>query len=439
MSRFSHGGSGLRKRLRGPVAQIGLAAVIAVLVVSVAAAALLREAGIDEAVHEAERLTSLAADGIVEPNLTPGALAARPAEVERLDDIVRSRLLSRGLVRVKIWSPNGEIVYSDEPRLIGAQYELGEDELEIIESGGVAAEPSDLEGEENRFERGMGDLLEVYRPIEGPDGEPLLFESYLPSSLVAESGERIWLELAPLMIGALVVLAILQLPLAWSFAQRQRRGQREREALLKRAIDASDTERRRIAQDLHDGVAQHLAGASYALSAAADRSRNGADVESESLARVAAQTRQSLRELRTLLVDIYPPDLHRAGLGAALSDLAATVTSEGIEAQVDVPGELRLPSSTEALFYRAAQEALRNVVAHSQADHVEVRVSRDGKQAELEVVDDGRGFEQNGQKPDAGRLGLRVLADLVREAEGNWEVDSAPGRGTRVRIEVPVR
>jgi two-component system, NarL family, sensor kinase len=439
MSRLSdRWGSILRKRLRGPVAQIGLAAVTAVLVVSVAAAALLREAGIDEAVHEAERLTSLAAEGIVQPNLTAGVLAGRPAAVRRMDRIVRSRLLSRDVARVKIWSPDGEIVYSDEPRLIGDQYALGDDEIGVLETGGIEAEPSELEGEENRFERGMGDLLEVYRPIAGPDGEPLLFESYLPSSLVAESGERIWLELAPLMIGALVVLAILQLPLAWSFAQRQRRGQREREALLKRAIDASDTERRRIAQDLHDGVAQHLAGASYALAAAADRSRNGSDIGSASLERVAAQTRQSLRELRTLLVDIYPPDLHRAGLGAALTDLAATVTSEGIEARVEVPSELHLPSSTEALFYRGAQEALRNVVAHSGADQVDVRVSQDGKRAELEVADDGRGFEQNGREREQGHLGLRVLADLVRDAEGTWEVDSAPGRGTRVRIAVPV-
>jgi two-component system, NarL family, sensor kinase len=430
--------SAWKRRFRGPVLQFGLAGLIAVLVVSVAAAVLLREAGIDEAVYEAERLTSLAADGIIEPNLTPGLVAGRPAAVRRMDRIVRGRLLNGEVTRVKLWSEDGEIVYSDEEQLIGDRYELGEEEVEILQAGGVEAEPSNLSEPENRFERGQGDLLEVYRPIEGPAGDPLLFEAYLASSSVRESGDRIWLQLAPLMIGALMVLGILQLPLAWSFAQRQRRGQRERVQLLKKAIDASDTERRRIAQDLHDGVAQNLAGASYALAAAAERSRNESSIEGESLDRVAAQTRQSLRELRTLLVDIYPPDLHRAGLRAALSDLAATVTSAGIEARLDVPSDLDLPSSTEALFYRTAQEALRNVVSHSGAEHVDVRVTRERKRAALEVSDDGKGFERNGHEPDQGRLGLRVLADLAREAKGEWRVDSAPGSGTRVSMRVPL-
>ena len=429
-----------RWRLRGPVTQFGLAGIVAVLVVSVAAAALLREAGIDEAVRDAEQLASLASEGIVEPNLTPGVLAGRPPAVRRMNRVVGRRLLNReAVVRVKLWAPDGEIVWSDEPRLIGARYELGEDELDILNEGGINAEPSDLSEPENRFERGHGELLEVYRPIEGPDEQPLLFESYIESSSVVQSGERIWLDLAPLMIGALVLLGMLQLPLAWSIARRQRRGQRERVALLRRAVDASETERRRIAQDLHDGVVQDLAGVSYTLAAAAERSRNGSGVASASLDRAAAQTRQSLRELRTLLVDIYPPDLHRAGLPAALADLAATVRSGGIEAGVEVPSDLHLPPQTEALFYRGAQEGLRNVIEHSGAERVDLRVTRDGPEATLEVADDGQGFEQNGHQSYPEHLGLRVLADLVREAGGSWELDSAPGEGTRLRMVVPVR
>ena len=430
---------GLRGRLRNPVVQFGLAGVAATLVVSVAAAVLLREEGIDAAVHDAEELASLVSEGIVEPHLTPGVLTGRPDQVRRFDRTIRRRVVSREpVVRVKIWSPTGEIVYSDEPRLIGDRYELEDRDFDVLASGIPNAEPSNLSQPENRFERGYGELFEVYRPIDGPDGQPLLFESYIQSSTVAESGERMWLELAPLMIGALVVLAMLQLPLAWSLARRLRRGEAERVRLLERTMDASETERRRIAQDLHDGVVQDLAGVSYAMAAAAERSRYGSGKESASFERAAAQTRQSLRELRALLVNIYPQDLHRAGLQAALSDLATTVRSEGVDAQVDIQSGLDLPKPTEALFYRGAQEGLRNVVAHSGAEHASVSVAQHDGVATLKVSDDGVGFKPNGQGSQPGHLGLRVLADLVKEAGGTWELDSAPGRGTRIEMAVPV-
>jgi signal transduction histidine kinase len=209
----------------------------------------------------------------------------------------------------------------------------------------------------------------------------------------------------------------------------------EREALLLRALAASDTERRRIASDLHDGVVQDLAGTSYALAAAADRIDGQAGPEvSEALRDGARHTRRSIRQLRSLLVDIYPPDLHRAGLAAALSDLVAPLESRGVHARVELPPGLRLEPDAEALMFRTAQEALRNVMAHSDAANVDVSVVLENSRAGLTIADDGRGFSPEVAEAarQDGHLGLRVLGDMARDAGGRLAIDSAPGRGTRV-------
>jgi signal transduction histidine kinase len=252
-------------------------------------------------------------------------------------------------------------------------------------------------------------------------------------SSVAASGQRLWREFAPALVLALLLLWLIQLPLAWRLACRLRQNHGEREELLQRALDASDHERRRIAHDLHDGVVQRLAGLSYSLSADAERAPAGVD---EKLREAARETRTAIRELRSLLVVIYPPDLHRVGLGAALNDLVVQLEHRDVEAQVDVPPDLRLPPKTEALVYRVAQEALRNIVAHAGARRVDVSVRQDVGRSTLVVEDDGHGFDTaTGERE--GHFGLRMIEDATRDAGGTVEIESVPGRGTRIRIEVP--
>src|SRR6201999_4401814 len=106
----------------------------------------------------------------------------------------------------------------------------------------------------------------------------------------------------------------------------------------------SDVERRRIARDLHDGAVQNLVAVAYAL-AAEDGARDGAAAGSGStltISRPAAVVRETIRELRTLLVDIYPPNLHQAGLRAALEDLVAQLITTGMTVDLDVAADLEL-------------------------------------------------------------------------------------------------
>lgn len=418
----------------GAVGRFAVAGAVALAVVGVISFFVLRNVGNSEALRQARDVTRLVGRGIVEPNLSSGLLEGRARALRRFDGIVRSRVLEDPIVRVKLWTSSSRLVYSDEHRLIGQHYQLAPDDLASLRSGKVESDVSDLSRPENRFERGRGKLLEVYLPVRGPDGRPLLFEAYQEFDSVESRARDTWLAFAPAFIAALVLLYLVQLPLAASMARRIRRASEERETLLQHAVDASVTERRRIAGDIHDGVVQDLAGLSYSLAAAAEG--DGPQAE-EALRDGAERARQSVRELRGLLVEIYPPRLREAGLSAALSDLVAPLAARGIDTRVAIPEDLELAPETEALFFRVAQEAIRNSAKHASPNRVEVRVSRNGGGAQLLIEDDGRGFapKPDGRESQSGHLGLELLRDLAEEADATLEIDSTPGAGTRVRLE----
>nr|WP_239028166.1 histidine kinase [Pseudonocardia acidicola] len=219
-------------------------------------------------------------------------------------------------------------------------------------------------------------------------------------------------------------------------ARRLRRNQAQREALLRRAIEATDAERRRIAADLHDGVVQNLAGVAFSLGAATRR--GGADARQSREA--ADRVRQAVQSLRSLLVEIYPPNLYEEGLAAALADLAAGPGTHGIEAEVAITAPLdRLGVAETELIYRVAQEGLRNVVAHAAASRVDIRVTAEDGATVLRITDDGRGMDLEHLPSRPGHLGLRALADLAHEVGAALIVESAPGAGTTLMLEVPAR
>lgn len=421
-------------------ARFALSGLVAVIVIGAVGFVLVRHSATTSAIRQAKELTQLAGRGIAEPLITPGVLSGAPADLARLDRAVRQRIL-RGtpIVRVKIWDARGRIVYSDEPQLIGRVFPLGDGELQTLRTGGTEASASDLTRAENRTERQFGRLVEVYVGIRGTNGTRLMYEDYERSSAISASSRRQWIGLLPPLLGALLVLYLIQLPLAFSLARRLRGRQREREQLLRRAIEASDLERRRIAADLHDGAVQRLAGVSLSLSATAARNgQTDGEALRSAVAGAAVETRETIRELRTLLVDIYPPTLQRSGLAAALDDLVAPLRADGVTVTVRVPEGLELPEAVQALFYRVAQEAIRNVRSHSRAGEVEIRAEPRATEATLSVADNGVGFSRPIASEQDDHFGLRLMRDLVDHAGGELEIDSSPGHGTTVRVVVPL-
>ena len=147
-----------RSRLGGPVGRavltFAISGLIALLVAGFGVALAFRAVGKSEAVKEARTTTDLVAAGVVTPTLTDDLLAGDPRAVASFDQLVRQRILGGGrIIRVKLWRSDGTIVYSDEPRLIGRSFTLGEDDVEILRDGGSAASVSDLSAPENLFEQ----------------------------------------------------------------------------------------------------------------------------------------------------------------------------------------------------------------------------------------------------------------------------------------------
>jgi two-component system NarL family sensor kinase len=421
--------------LTNPVAQFLATGFVTLVVVVVVTGALSRDAADEEAVADARAITQVLGRSVAQPAIPEGLVTGDAAAIDRLDRTVLDRLLVGDVRRIKIWAADGTVLYSDRTELIGAVYPLGDDELDVIADGGTDAEISDLSRPENRYDRALGgDLLEVYTRVWSPEGEPLLFEAYFTADELSQQRAAVLDRFLPITIGALAALVLLTTPLMLLLSRRLSRGARERERLLEAAVHASDAERLRIARDLHDGVVQDLAGTSMALFTLAARSDGPVSGELEDIGR---SLRVSMRSLRSLLVEIYPPDLHTAGLAAAVQDLVAPLTGAGVDVDVDVSGHEDASAQAVALVWRLAQEAVRNVARHARASRMSLTVRREDDHLVLEVVDDGVGFEPGAAADDA-HFGLRAAESLVQEHGGTLELESAPGEGTIVRAEVPI-
>jgi two-component system, NarL family, sensor kinase len=431
---------------------LGVALLIVVGTIGVLA---LHRVARNEALRDARALTHALARGVVQPQIGDGVLAGDSRSLEHLNRIVRARVLAppgggqpndTSIIRVKIWDPDGFIVYSDESRLVGRRFVLPEDLREALEHRKASADVSDLNRPENRFERGRGRLVEVYQPMRVAGGHQLLLEAYFPAKDIGEASTRISRSFLPVLLAVLAVLGLAQLPLAWFLARRVRSEERERERLTRVGEDALEGERRRIAAELHDGVVQDLAGVAYELQAAADRMPpprgNGGSPDAEladTLRRGAGVCRGSMRALRSLLVDLYPSERREQGLDAAVEALARPLRDRGVDVAVDMEIDGALPSTTTELVYRAAQEALRNVDRHAAARTASVALRGDGAAITLVVEDDGRGMTGDNLREQhaAGHMGLALLADGVAARGGSLSIESEPGTGTRVRVTLP--
>ena len=429
-------------RPRRVVIQV-IAAIVAVVIgVAVAGAFEIRRVAERQSVTDAAHTTDLIARQVVQPAITNGLVSGDPTALHAFDRVIRRQVLSSSLVRVKLWTAAGRIVYSDQPRLIGQTFPLGSQDLAALSGPAVHAEVSDLQRPENRFERGFGKLLEVYRPVWTPSGQPLLFETYSPYRLVTQRTGELWRGFAGITISSLLILVALLVPVLWRLLNRVSRAQTQREVLLQRAVDASAEERQRIAGTLHDGPVQELAATSFTVAEAAENAAGSGQPElAEKLTTAAGAVRASIRGLRSLLVDIYPPSLTTAGLAPALTDLTEVLAARSIATHLslDEDAAARLTPDQQQLVFRIARECLRNAARHASARNVDVRLFRQGPATVLEISDDGTGFDPAPVlgNPEDGHFGLRILTDMAADAGADLLLATAPGAGCRWRLEVP--
>jgi PAS domain S-box-containing protein len=213
--------------------------------------------------------------------------------------------------------------------------------------------------------------------------------------------------------------------------------ERERQSLW-RMIQANDHERQLVAYDIHDGLAQYLAGANMQLQVF-DGLRESNPEEAKKAYDAAAQlVRQSHTESRRLISVVRPPVIDEIGLETAMVHLVHEQRRYGgpkIELDSDVQFS-RLPSILENGIYRIVQEALTNACKHSKSKKVTVTMTQEGQDVRLKVQDSGIGFDP--ESVEKGHFGLEGIRQRVRLLGGRLTIVSTPGSGTLVQVVVPI-
>ena len=223
------------------------------------------------------------------------------------------------------------------------------------------------------------------------------------------------------------------------FAQRLNNMARQLQSLLrKRQEIAVSDERTRLARDLHDSVTQLLYSVTLYAEAAAELLDGGErDTAAEHLRELRDTAQEALREMRLLIFELHQPGLGEGGLAAALqARLDAVESRGGMQAQLQVEGREDLMPQVQAELYNIAREALNNVLKHARAVHVRIRVHFGETETEMEIADDGAGFDLP-QVRTAGGFGISGMQERAQKIGAAVEIVTAPGQGTRVNVKVP--
>ena len=196
-----------------------------------------------------------------------------------------------------------------------------------------------------------------------------------------------------------------------------------------RIVEATQEERRRIERNLHDGTQQRLVSIAMALGLADAKVATDAEAARHLITEAKEGLSSALEELREISQGIHPGILTERGLGNAVDELALRMH---LPIEVDVRLSERLPSPVETAAYYVISEALTNIAKHARANRARVRVGREDGQARIAISDDGRG----GADASVGS-GLRGLRDRVEALGGRFVVESLPGEGTHIEVEIP--
>lgn len=214
--------------------------------------------------------------------------------------------------------------------------------------------------------------------------------------------------------------------------------------LLHQVVSVQERERQRIARDLHDGAGQALTALGLGFAAVAETVKSNPAKAAEQLLELKQMSTQALTDLRDLIRDLRPSLLDDLGLVPALqSQVQLFQAHSGVHAHLTVHGRVcRLPADIETIVFRIAQEALTNIAKHAAAENVAVMLAFEPGVIQLQVKDDGRGFDSDeifaatAQPRHAwGLLGMQERVALVG---GSCHITSRPGQGTAVEVSIPL-
>lgn len=386
------------------VAWFVVAGIVACLIAGATVTLLGREAGEREAIVDLRAKTLSLAQLRIQPAVSNALLEGNINAVTKVGIAVRHYVLDDSVVRVKIWNKAGTIVYSDDARLIGTTQSPDTADIATLGSGGVRSRISDPSEPENRFERAKGKLLEVEARILAPNRQPLRLELYYRYDALQSAGTHVWNRFAPVVLGALAALAVVQIVIGSLLAKRLRR------RVASRPIETA----------VEPIVAEPAPAEPKvpAVPEVAAKSEPEPDHEPEP----APEPQPAI----VVEAPIREPD-PGTELVNALSRLLARSNRGGVPNTLDTHNvHGTIPPEIAELLFRATEEALRN---RDQSTPVTVRVSDRDHVATLDVIETGGN----------GHVDLGALTNLVADAGGRLLVDSAENGGTRVHVEVPLQ
>jgi signal transduction histidine kinase len=218
-----------------------------------------------------------------------------------------------------------------------------------------------------------------------------------------------------------------------------RQSQSELRELTGRLLRAQETERRRIARELHDDLNQSLAILAVELDMLSQKPPESTAVVQERIQKLSDQVKQLSSSVHDLSHQLHPAKLEQLGLVAALRSLCRELTeSHGLPIAFEHHEIAEtLPDDAALCLYRITQESLQNVIRHSGAHHALVELKGERVSIRLRVVDDGNGFDLGSVEGKAG-LGLISMRERLRLVQGEIAIDSRPAAGTRIDVRVPL-
>lgn len=381
-----------------------------------------RELALEDAVELTQRL----ADYVISPVVDVVSEQPDPEVLSRIDSRLAPWLADESIVRIKVWSAEGTILYSDRKELAGSRFDLEPWAHELLAGGPGVATVEVQEEEENLFESGDGELVEVYVASSSAEGVPLLFEVYFDDVVVRGPENQFLLGMIPVLLGAGAVLQGGQLIPGIRLARQVQKHQRERRAILQQTIAAGERERMRLAAALHDDIIQDLAGLAYVLEPSPDLGPTIAP---------GAVLQATIGKLRGITAELYSSSVTADELPRALGILAERARSQGIRTVVQIDQPLPFDDRQSTMFHRIARESVLNVIKHSGAKNMELHLMRLGRNWGLNVRDDGVGFGSS-DRSASDHFGLRLMADFAETAGARLEITSTLDKGTSISVRV---
>ncbi|RKD18015.1 hypothetical protein BCY91_16365 [Pelobium manganitolerans] len=251
--------------------------------------------------------------------------------------------------------------------------------------------------------------------------------------------KNILLYAAIVLIGFSIFTAYLMIKKRRAQAQMELNAEknRQQELRVKEVFDAEERERRRIAEDLHDGVGQTLSAALMNLNGLIAKADLKDPQQSALAERSVALLSESYDEMRAISHQMIPNALLKSGLAAAVREFVNKINQQTLKITLDINGlQEKLNENVETVIYRVIQEATNNVIKYAKASKLSIQINRDEDGISLSIEDNGIGFDPSQLKKSQG-IGFKNMYNRVASLNGTLEIDSQPGKGTLLNFYLP--